>query len=284
MRLHADPFSRPYAKYLLRVDNGEEASIIDHFPLEANVEPSVGVKIALYPEINQAISLDTLIDDVFPALAINYANQGYMDGRAILTTKNTIVNSLNTQIVEAVPRREHVFLSVDSMETGDDQAMAIGTEFLNTVTLGSMPPHRLVLKVGVHVILLRNLDVASRLCNGTRLIIWRLARRLIVAKIIGGAHAGNIVNIPRITTTTNRSKWPFTLQRRQFPLQLAFVMTINKAQGQTMKTVGIYLLEPVFTHGQLYVALSRATRVNDVFVFCPNGKRTTNVVYTELLQ
>jgi ATP-dependent exoDNAse (exonuclease V) alpha subunit len=162
--------------------------------------------------------------------------------------------------------------------------MAISTEFLNTITLAGMPPHCLALKVGVPVMLLRNLDAASGLCNGTRLIIWRLARRLIVAQIIGGAHAGNIVNIPRITMTTNRSKWPFTLQRRQFPLQLAFAMTINKAQGQTMKTVGIYLPEPVFTHGQLYVALSRTTCVDDVSVFCPNGRTTTNVVYTELLQ
>jgi len=84
-------------------------------------------------------------------------------------------------------------------------------EFLNTITLACMPPHRLALKVGVLVILLRNLDVASGLCNGTCLIIWRLTRRLIVAQIIGGAHAGNIVNIPRMTITTNCSKWPFTL-------------------------------------------------------------------------
>jgi ATP-dependent exoDNAse (exonuclease V) alpha subunit len=51
-----------------------------------------------------------------------------------------------------------------------------------------------------------------------------------------------------------------------------------------MKTVGIYLPEPVFTHDQLYVALSRATRVNDVFVVCSNGTTTTNVVYTKLLR
>jgi hypothetical protein len=284
MRLRADPLSKPYVEYLLRVGNGQESSIIDHFPPEADTEPSIGVEIALYSEIHQAPSLDTLIHDVFPALAINYANQGYMDGRAILTTKNTIVNSLNTQIVEVVPGREHIFLSADSVETGDDQAMAIGTEFLNAITLAGMPPHYLALKVGVPVILLRNLDAASRLCNGTHLIIWRLAQRSIVTQIIGGAHVGNIVNIPCITTTTNLSKWPFTLQRRQFPLQLAFAMTINKAQGQTMKIVGIYLLEPVFTHGQLYVALSRATRVNDVSIFCPNGRTTTNVVYTELLR
>jgi len=284
MRLHANPLSKPYAEYFLRVGNRQESSIIDHFPPEANAKPSIGVEIALYLEIHQAPSLETPIHAVFPALAINYANQGYMDGQAILTTKNTIVNSLNTQIVEAVPGQEHIFLSVDSVETGDDQAMAIGTEFLNTITLAGMPPHRLALKVGVLVMLLRNLNATSRLCNGTRLIISRLARKLIVAQIIGGAHAGNIVNIPCITTTTNRLKWPFTLQRRQFPLQLAFAMTINKAQGQTMKTVGIFLPEPVFTHGQLYVALSRTTRVNDVFVFCPNGRTTTNVVNTKLLQ
>jgi hypothetical protein len=51
-----------------------------------------------------------------------------------------------------------------------------------------------------------------------------------------------------------------------------------------MKIVGIYLPEPIFTHGQLYVTLSRATRVNDISVFCPNGRTTTNAIYTELLQ
>jgi ATP-dependent DNA helicase PIF1 len=92
-----------------------------------------------------------------------------MDGRAILTTKNTVVNSLNTQIVEVVPGQEHIFLSADLVEMGDDQAMAIGTKFLNTITLAGMPPHRMALKVGVHVILLRNLDATSGFCNGTRL-------------------------------------------------------------------------------------------------------------------
>ncbi len=60
------------------------------------MEPLVRVEVALYPEIHQVPSIDTLIHVVFLALAINYVNQGYMDGRAILKTKNIVVNSLNT--------------------------------------------------------------------------------------------------------------------------------------------------------------------------------------------
>jgi hypothetical protein len=109
-------------------------------------------------------------------------------------------------------------------------------------------------------------------------------RRLIVVEIVGGSHAGTVLNIPRVTTSSTGNCWPFTLLRRQFPVQLAFAMTINKAQGQTMGTVGIYLPEPVFTHGQLYVALSRATSVGNVSMHCLNEESTTNVVYTELLR
>jgi ATP-dependent exoDNAse (exonuclease V) alpha subunit len=75
-------------------------------------------------------------------------------------------------------------------------------------------------------------------------------------EIVGGFHAGTVLNIPRITTSSTGNRWLFTLFKRQFPVQLAFAMTINKTQGQTMGTVGIYLPEPAFTHGQLNVALS----------------------------
>ena len=79
-------------------------------------------------------------------------------------------------------------------------------------------------------------------------------------------------------------RWPFTFHRSQFPLQPAFVITIYKAQGQTLLRVGVFLPEPVFTHCQLYVALFRATRVADVAVHCQEDVHTTNVVYTELLR
>ncbi len=49
-------------------------------------------------------------------------------------------------------------------------------------------------------------------------------------------------------------------------------MTINKSQGQSLKYVGLDLRVPVFTHGQLYVALSRATSGGRVkLVPCAGG-------------
>jgi ATP-dependent DNA helicase PIF1 len=110
------------------------------------------------------------------------------------------------------------------------------------------------------VILLRNMDYPGGLCNGTRLIIVSLGRHTIQGKILTGKHHGETAFIPRISLDTAPSAGlPFTLWRRQFPIGLAFVMTINKAQSQSLRVVGIHLHTPVFAHGQLYVAISRTT-------------------------
>ena len=97
--------------------------------------------------------------------------------------------------------------------------------------------------------------------------------------------------LPRVPfLPIQREKHIFPFKRTQFPIRLSFAMTINKAQGQTLDYVGIYLPQPVFSHGQLYVALSRAKTANSVKVLIrptsiddSNDTCTKNIVYRELL-
>jgi ATP-dependent exoDNAse (exonuclease V) alpha subunit len=72
--------------------------------------------------------------------------------------------------------------------------------------------------------------------------------------------------------------FPFKFKRKQFPIRLSFAMTINKAQGKTIPIVGVYLPEPVFSHGQLYVVLSRATAKSNIKILAikDNQKNTKN--------
>ena len=73
--------------------------------------------------------------------------------------------------------------------------------------------------------------------------------------------------MPRIPLCpSDDDMFPCSFKRKQFPVRLSFAMTINKSQGQTIPNVGVYLPEPVFSHGQLYVALSRATATSNIKV------------------
>jgi hypothetical protein len=82
------------------------------------------------------------------------------------------------------------------------------------------------------------------------LVVRAIDKHILDAEIINGTHAGDRVFIPRISLSPSEDlSLPFKFKREQFPVRLSCVMTINKAQGQTLLTVGVYLLEPVFSHG-----------------------------------
>ncbi|CAF4947509.1 unnamed protein product [Pieris macdunnoughi] len=126
---------------------------------------------------------------------------------------------------------------------------------------------------------MRNLD-APRMCNGTRLQITQLGRNIVRAIIMTGTAKGEEVLIPRIPIIP--TDLPFQFKRVQFPLKAAFAMTINKAQGQTLKVAGVHLEKNCFSHGQLYVACSRVSSPQNLHVLTKEGK-TKNVVYKNVL-
>jgi ATP-dependent DNA helicase PIF1 len=107
----------------------------------------------------------------------------------------------------------------------DDPHNYYPAELLNTLTPNGLPPHVLKLKVGCPVILLRNIDPANGLCNGTRLVVQVFQRNTIDAKIALGQHAGKRVFLPRIPLCPSDDEmFPFQFKRKEFPIRLSFVM------------------------------------------------------------
>ena len=127
---------------------------------------------------------------------------------------------------------------------------------------------------GAVVMLLRNLDVDAGLCNGVRLLVVHALPSVLDCLIISGSRTslGKRVYIPRVSLAPKLPDLPFILRRRQFPVKLAWAITINKSQGQSLLRVGVHLPTPVFSHGQLYVALSRAGSSSDIRVLVADGE------------
>jgi hypothetical protein len=87
-----------------------------------------------------------------------------------------------------------IYNSFDSVE--EDPHGYYPQEFLNSLTPNGLPPHLLKLKINCLIILLRNIDPANGLCNGTRLVMRGFMKNVINAEIVLGKHSGNRVFLP----------------------------------------------------------------------------------------
>ena len=157
---------------------------------------------------------------------------------------------------------------------------------LNKINNGSLPPHELMLRVGIPVMLLRNISIEQGLCNGTILEVEQLGATIIRLKQLNGPFAGQSVVLPRFIFDHDEvARGGVAFKRVQFPIRPCFAMTITKSQGGTYDRVGIHLRNhEVFAHGMLYVGLSRVTTRDGIVVFCrkpPANQDATvdNVVY-----
>ena len=151
-----------------------------------------------------------------------------------------------------------------------------------------MPSHELKLKKNCVVMLIRNMNASRGLYNGTRLIVRNISQNLLDCEILTGSNIGQRVFIPKLKLEPSDTDFSFTFRRFQFPVKLSYSMTIQKNQGQSFSHVGIWLNSQIFTHGQLYTALSRVKNKDNLKIDpaenVVDGKVwIKNVVYEEML-
>ena len=130
------------------------------------------------------------------------------------------------------------------------------------------------------IIKLRNIN-QPKLCDGTSLSVKKLMTNIIEAKILTGPFKGEDILIPRIPMIPIDMSFQFKILL--FPIRLAFDITINKAQGQSLELCGLYLHTDCFSHGQLYVACSRVDNPDNLFIYMETGT-TKNIVYPQVLE
>ena len=266
-------FEVEFSKYLLSIGEGH-----------AQVFPNVGDQVIKVPNEFLVRSLSELIAKIFPRIEEGYKDKYYVACHAILTPKNENVDKINAQVMSLFLGESFEFKSTDTVAE-EELLQTYLTGFLNSLTLSGLPPHVMALKVGSHVMLLCNLCAGpgNGLHNGTWMIVVKLGHRVIEVQIASGVNKGKCVLIPHITLIPSDTQFPLTLKWHQFPIRPCFAMTTNKAQGQTLDFVGVYLPEDVFTHGQLYVAFRRVRNSTCLAVLDNMDAYIKNIVYDEVL-
>ena len=269
--LNPDPNQANFSENLMHIGNGR-VPVKDHPDI---IEVPDGM-------CQRLDSIDELHQQVFPS--INDPPNDSSNDVVILCPLTSRVKLHNEKLYEKFNREEtneQCYKSVDTVVNEGDE-MDYPTELLNSVDIPGLPPHVLKLKVGCPVIVLRNLD-PPKIVNGTRARVNNLYDNAIEIVIVSGSFKGETFLLPRIPIIPTDADLPFELKRLQFPIRLCFAMTVHKAQGQTFKTVGLDLMSPCFSHGQLYVAMSRTGNPMNIFSLFEKERKTRNVVYNEVL-
>jgi len=206
-------------------------------------------------------------------------------GCAILTVHNDTVTAINNTILYSLNGLESIFHSIDTIKQDNPNTKNTPPpELLQSFNSAGLLSTQLCLKVGTPIILLQNLYPKEGLCNSTCMVFTQIGCHCLKAHILNNSFANQLQLILWIKLSSTEGKLPFIISQQQFPIHLSFAITVNKSQSQSFNFISIDLQMPVFTHNQLYVALSHITTVNSISVLLPpNQSEIENIIYLEVL-
>jgi hypothetical protein len=257
---------------------------------------------------NVDLSLFTCTTDVEDVINFVYGRNITNDPtaclrRCILAPTNAQVDLYNILVLNLLPSPSRQYHAADSLEEHAEAAEATNAgsdaisplpnpdavlDYVRYQRPHGVPDYSLAVKVGGVYRLLRNLSIDQGLVKNARVVVVGMGLKLVTVRLLQctqtlGTNPDDIL-LPRITFK-ERLRSGHTLCRRQFPLAPAYASTFHSCQGLTLDCVGVDLTQDVFTHGQLYTALSRIRHRLDAIVRLPTSEHstTTNVTYKELL-
>ena len=119
--------------------------------------------------------------------------------------------------------------------------------------------------------------------NGQKCVLHAISpnSRVIQAELLTEEKPHPILFITRINFTATVGRRGISFSRAQFSLRPAYAMTINKSQGQMLSRIGLDLRSSAFSHGHLYVSLSRAQNKTSIVCLLPPSQVVDGVPYTE---
>jgi ATP-dependent DNA helicase PIF1 len=178
------------------------------------------------------------------------------DGAITLATRNDTVNRINAEALKRLPGRS---LTATADVTGDFGGRTYPAD------------EKLDLKIGAQVMFLRN-DVDQRWVNGSVGVVTRIDTNVYV-ELDGVVHEVEPVTWEKYrysySATTKQLRRDVVADFTQFPLRLAWAVTIHKSQGKTYERAIVDLGARVFSPGQTYVALSRITDIDGLYLTRP---------------
>ena len=243
------------------------------------------------PMLSMMNNASTLSAFVFPPIILRQPLACLK--RALLAPTHVQVNSYNEEILARVEGTARTYLAADSLKEISGSGIQTPDSTLDYVARqcpNGLPHHTIMVKTNAIFRLLRNFSLDRGLVKNVHVVVTGVGVCIVTVRIVKENEntdhiesSDDDILIPRISFTHTLSSG-YTLLRCQFPLAAAYCTTFNSCQGLNLNYVGVDLTRPVFSHGQLYTALSRIkNRTRAMIRFRPNETSTTNVTYEELL-